>query len=85
MNQLQWHWKSTKKRYLSQKVARNQVEAIGQQSRDQQCVNWITSIMHIELNFDFTFKWQKIGTIIKGQNGILHTNVLSQAQLSCHQ
>ena len=41
--------------YLSQKVARNQVEAIGQQSSDQQCVNWITSI-HIELNFDFAFK-----------------------------
>ena len=59
MNLKKWHSEKYQElRYLLQQIARNQVEASGQQSRDQQGINWITSIQR-ELNFDCAFKWQK--------------------------
>ena len=58
-NLKKWHLEKYQElRYLSQQIARNEAEAIGQQSRDQQCINWTTSIQR-ELNFDCAFKWQK--------------------------
>ena len=59
MNLKKWHLeKYHELRYLSQQIATNEVEASGQQSRDQQCINWTTSIQG-ELNFYWPFKWQK--------------------------
>ena len=50
-NLKKWHLeKYHELRYLSQQIARNEVEASSQQSRDQQCINWTTSIQG-ELNF----------------------------------
>ena len=77
MNLKKWHLEKYQElRYLSQQIARNLVEASGQQSRDQQCINWITSIQR-ELNFDCALNVKKIYTILKGQNNIWQTDVLS--------
>ena len=59
MNLKKWHLEKYQElRYLSQQIARNEAEASGQQSRDQQCINWTTSIQG-ELNFYWPFKWPK--------------------------
>ena len=77
MNLKKWHLEKYQElRYLSQQIARNEAEASGQQSRDQQCINWTTSIQR-ELNFYCALNVKKICTNLKEQTNIWHTDVLS--------